>query len=122
MLQQANTSTTDTAAAGAATSTPPTSVDGVVETLQSSVLGIWADFVGHLPYLAMGLVVLVLTAILARTSSGIIHRLAQRADMRASLDDLLQPRRRHGLSERIRAHGGRLARVARAADADFRCG
>lgn len=90
MLQQATETTNEAASATAQASPSPTSVEGVVATLESSVLGIWSDFVGHMPYLVMGLVVLGATAILARLSSGVIHRLAQRARVRASLDDLLQ--------------------------------
>lgn len=50
----------------------PETVDEVLNTIGNTLLGVWADFVGQLPFLAIGLLIVVVTwglAFLARRSS-----------------------------------------------------
>ncbi|WP_218355191.1 mechanosensitive ion channel family protein [Alteromonas lipotrueiana] len=74
-----------------ADSTPPVfTVDAASKTLQETVLNIWYDFVAHIPYIAVAMVVLMLTGIVSLITSKVIGNIAKRSKMRASLKELSQ--------------------------------
>lgn len=68
----------------------PQSTADVVDSLHKTLLGIWDSFVDHTPYLLAGLLVLVLTwlvaAVLRRTARKALHR----SHMRSSLQELVE--------------------------------
>jgi len=66
-----------------------TDVTNVTESIRSTVVDVWMAFLGHVPYLAAGLAVLILTWLVAAVLERISNRLLQRARMRRSLRDLL---------------------------------
>jgi len=67
----------------------PDSVAEVQATLTETLGGVWSDFLGHLPYLAGGLVVVIATWIIANVAVRVARRLLKtRKKMRASLQEL----------------------------------
>jgi len=56
----------------------PDTLNEVVDTLGNSLLSVWGDFVAHLPFLAIGLLVILLTWALAWLAGGSSHRLVGR--------------------------------------------
>ncbi len=67
-----------------------TTVDGIVETLQKTLLEIWGNFIDHTPFLFAGLLVLIFTAVIANLIGRFFKNLAKRASLRLSLQDLVQ--------------------------------
>jgi len=67
-----------------------TTVDGIVETLQKTLLEIWSNFIDHTPFLFAGLLVLIFTAVIANLIGRFFKNLAKRASLRLSLQDLVQ--------------------------------
>ena len=62
---------------------------GVVQNLESTLQQIWDSLVGHTPFIAAGLFVLVVTAIVARVVKRFAGGMFERAVMRDSLRQLL---------------------------------
>lgn len=68
----------------------PKTFPEALTSMRETLLGLWSDFVEHLPLLIAGIVILSLTALIAvLVRSGIRHSLA-RSGFRKSLQDLLQ--------------------------------
>ncbi len=67
----------------------PDSISDVAETLQITLLNIWKNFIQHTPYLIAGILVLILTWILASIISKLGHRLFRSRNIRRSLEDLI---------------------------------
>lgn len=80
---------TNTAAAESA----PTNLDEITHSLLHTVLGIWVEFINHLPYLVTGLLVLLLTwlvvSLFQRFASNILGRVARRESLRDLIVRLL---------------------------------
>lgn len=70
------------------TTDPPASVDEAVDTIVSSLLDMWQDFLLRLPLIAAALVVLLLTWVASRLISYLVNRSLRRAKLRRSLKDL----------------------------------
>jgi hypothetical protein len=64
---------------------PAADLDAVADTLQSTVLGVWTEFVGHVPYLVAGLFVVVGTWCGVALFHRLSHRLFRRSKLRPSL-------------------------------------
>lgn len=75
---------------GGEPATDLTTVGGIVASLEETLRGIWESFIDHTPYLAAGLIVLILTAILANLIGRFFYKLAKKAALRGSLQDLIQ--------------------------------
>ncbi len=67
----------------------PDSIADVAETLQATLVNIWKSFLQHTPYLFAGVVVLLLTWIIAALFSKLGHRLFEYKQIRRSLEDLI---------------------------------
>lgn len=67
----------------------PTSVEGIVASIQDTVAGIWGDFVDHSPFLAMGILVLLFTWGVAALASRLLDSSLRHSRMRESLRELL---------------------------------
>lgn len=65
-------------------------VDGIVATLENSLLDIWGNFIDQIPYLTAGLIVLIITAISASVIGRGFRKLAKKSSLRPSLQDLIQ--------------------------------
>lgn len=59
-------------------------VDGIVATLENSLLDIWGNFIDQIPYLTAGLIVLVITAISASVIGRVFRKLAKKSSLRPS--------------------------------------
>jgi small-conductance mechanosensitive channel len=68
---------------------PAADLDAVADTLQSTVLGVWTEFVGHVPYLVAGLFVVVGTWCGVALFHRLSHRLFRRSKLRPSLQELI---------------------------------
>ncbi len=62
---------------------------GVADSIRSTVLGVWSDFIHHVPFLVGGVVVLLLTWLAARLAVRIGYRALSRSRTRESLKDLI---------------------------------
>lgn len=67
----------------------PSSFPDILETVTASVLSIWKAFLGHTPFIAASLLMLVLTWVVARLVGRFIFRFARRTTQRESLQHLL---------------------------------
>lgn len=67
-----------------------TTIDGIIDTLEKTLLDIWQNFIGHIPYLIAGLLVLIISGLIASLIGRLVRGLAERAKLRGSLQDLLQ--------------------------------
>lgn len=67
-----------------------TSIQGILDTLQRTLLDIWQNFLGHMPYLIAGVLVLIITALVANLFGRIGAKLGKRAKLRSSLQNLVQ--------------------------------
>lgn len=70
----------------------PDSVNEVVDTLGDSLLTVWGDFVAHLPFLGIGLLIVLFTwgvAALARRSSHLLVGRSAALSLRSLVDRLL---------------------------------
>lgn len=67
--------------------TAPDSFEAVAETLETTILGVWTDFVSHLPYLVAGVFVLLLTCVVVALFRRLSGRLFRRSNLRRSLRD-----------------------------------
>jgi small-conductance mechanosensitive channel len=66
------------------------SVEAASETLQQTVMNIWYDFIAHTPYIAVAIVVLMLTALVSLLISKLIGNILGRSKVRGSLQELMQ--------------------------------
>ncbi len=66
-----------------------TDLETIERLLMDSVIGVWKDFISHLPYLIVGLVILLLTWLASAIVGNIASKLLTRSGMRRSLRDLL---------------------------------
>ncbi|GGZ53881.1 mechanosensitive ion channel family protein [Paraglaciecola chathamensis] len=73
-----------------ASSPPVFSIDAASQTLQQTVLNIWYDFIAHTPYIAVALLVLLLTGVFSMLISKLIGNMTGRSKMRGSLKALTQ--------------------------------
>lgn len=69
---------------------PPEDVSGAMEVVVNSLLGMWEDFLRHLPLIVAAIVVLIVTAVLASLGTSITRRLLSRAKLRSSLKSLIR--------------------------------
>ena len=60
----------------------------VAALIKSSLMNIWASFVEHIPYLAAGLILLILTWIASKLVSKLLSRVLKRTHLRYSLREL----------------------------------
>ncbi|QBQ54024.1 mechanosensitive ion channel family protein [Nitrosococcus wardiae] len=67
----------------------PTSVEGIVVSIQDTLERIWVDFVDHSPFLAMGILVLLFTWGVAALATRLVSASLRRSRMRGSLRELL---------------------------------
>ncbi len=67
----------------------PVTLGEVTESLQDTLLLIWADFVNQLPYIAGGLLVLLITWVFVRLVSWTMGGALHRSRMRGSLQELV---------------------------------
>jgi len=72
-----------------AETTAADSLEAVTETLETTIVGVWTDFVAHLPYLAAGVVVLLFTWVVVALFRRLSGRLFRSSKLRRSLQDLL---------------------------------
>lgn len=75
-------------AANESTETPD-SMEEVAQTLQETLGDIWKNFLDHTPYLLAGVLVLILTWVVANIFSNLGHRLFDLRNIRRSLRDLI---------------------------------
>ncbi len=66
------------------------SIDGAVNTISGTLKGIWLQFLGHLPMIVAGFLVLLLTGILCFFLRRSIRKILAAADLRRSLKDLIE--------------------------------
>lgn len=69
--------------------TKPQNVSEVAGAIWGTIHQIWMDFLGHLPLIVGGLILIILTAILAAMGLRTARRITARARMRQSLRDLI---------------------------------
>lgn len=67
----------------------PQDLEEVADSIQSTLLGIWSDFVEHLPYILGGVIILFLTWIVSAAVNRTGQRLMHHARLRPSLKDLI---------------------------------
>lgn len=67
----------------------PKDLGEVANSIQDTLLGIWSDFVEHLPYLAGGLIILFLSWILTAAVNRTGKRLMRHSRVRQSIKDLV---------------------------------
>ena len=67
----------------------PSSFGNVVETVTNSLLNIWEGFLGHIPFFVAGVLMLVLTWVIAHVAGRFTRRFARKTTSRPSLQDLL---------------------------------
>lgn len=67
----------------------PVTLEEVTASLQDTLLLIWADFVNQLPYIAGGLLVLLITWIVVRLVSWLVGGALRRSRMRGSIRELM---------------------------------
>lgn len=86
------TTTATDAAPGASTSTGTDvmSVEGATETILETIRGIWTNFLSHVPYLLMGLLVLAVTAAAAFAIRRVVRSVVSSTSMRTSLKELIE--------------------------------
>ncbi len=68
----------------------PTDLGQVTDSIADTLLGVWADFVSHLPYLVAGIAVLVFTWLLAIGFRRFSDRLLGHTELKPSLRDLIE--------------------------------
>ncbi len=64
-------------------------IASVADSIRDTVLGVWSDFVHHVPFLVGGVVVLLLTWLAAYLAVRVGHRALARSRTRESLKDLI---------------------------------
>ena len=69
---------------------PPKTFPEALQSMQETLLGLWSDFVEHLPLLVAGIMILGLTTLAAILVRSGIRRSLARSRFRKSLQDLLQ--------------------------------
>ncbi len=79
----ASTDSTDSVSARA-------SEDGSISVIMDSVYGLWEDFLAHVPQICAGIVILVLTWVIARIATKVASSLLKRTKLRTSLKDLFR--------------------------------
>lgn len=67
----------------------PSSFSEVVDTVSESLLSIWQGFLGHIPFFAASVVMLLLTWLVATVVGKFARRFARKTTQRPSLQDLL---------------------------------
>ncbi|MCB1743374.1 MAG: mechanosensitive ion channel family protein [Gammaproteobacteria bacterium] len=67
----------------------PDSVGEVTISIRGTVLGVWSDFVDHIPFIAAALMVLLLTWGTVTATTLLLNRALERRRLRESLKDLL---------------------------------
>jgi len=85
LLAAAGANTTDAASSD---TPPPDSFRETVATVRESLGNMWADFLAHLPLLVIGLIVLIITWIVASVVKVALRKILQRTGMNASLKEL----------------------------------
>jgi small conductance mechanosensitive channel len=64
--------------------------DESLSVIVDSVMGLWRDFLGHLPHICAGIVIIALTWVVARAAAAVAARLLKRTRLRTSLKDLFR--------------------------------
>lgn len=67
----------------------PDDLSEVASSIQTTVLSVWSDFVGHIPFLISGLIVILATWGVSKIVERVMRRWLLRESMRRSLRDLL---------------------------------
>jgi small-conductance mechanosensitive channel len=67
----------------------PKNVEQVTSSIQDSILQVWTEFVGRVPYLIAGLLVLIFAWIAAAILTRIVQRILRRSELRGSLKKLI---------------------------------
>ena len=63
--------------------------DAAAETIQATLASVWQSFLGHVPYLLAGVLLLVATTIVAVAVRAVARRLLRRTHLQESLTELL---------------------------------
>jgi len=69
---------------------PPEDVSGAMEVVVNSLLGMWEDFLKHLPLIVAAIAVLIVTAVVASLGTSVTRKLLSRAKLRTSLKSLIR--------------------------------
>ncbi|WP_406827834.1 mechanosensitive ion channel family protein [Microbulbifer sp. ARAS458-1] len=67
----------------------PSSFSDVIDTVSESLLNIWQGFLGHIPFFAASVMMLLLTWLVATLTGKFARRFAKKTTQRPSLQDLL---------------------------------
>lgn len=67
----------------------PTSFEGVTDTIQTTLLDIWSNFIAHTPYLVGAMVVLFVTWAIAKLVDKLSHRIFTKSKLRNSLQEVI---------------------------------
>ncbi|ABA56641.1 mechanosensitive ion channel family protein [Nitrosococcus oceani] len=70
------------------TQNAPTNVEEIATSMQDTVLGIWADFVNHSPFLVMGALILLFTWGISALAARLMDASLRHSKMRGSLREL----------------------------------
>ena len=69
--------------------TPPVTLDGVANSILTTLLDIWSNFVGHTPYLVGAMLVLFVTWLVANLINKLGDRIFTNSKLRKSLQELV---------------------------------
>ncbi|NNL66128.1 MAG: mechanosensitive ion channel family protein, partial [Myxococcales bacterium] len=72
------------------TAAPPTDPEVVGSLIRDTLLEVWQGFLGHLPFLAVGVLALIATWAVARLFARFSHRLLANRGLRGSLKELIE--------------------------------
>jgi small-conductance mechanosensitive channel len=67
----------------------PQTLNQVLASVQDTLLQVWADFVNRMPFIAAGLVILLLTWLVVAMTTRIITKTLHRSQIRGSLQELI---------------------------------